>query len=98
MKVMINQSIALNVVCIESWNPLIYIDPLIYIFDKTWVLWITISRCGSKDKQIFKEEESSEILSILGLINNVEEYIRVYTYFKDKYGWRKQVKNLNRKI
>ena len=50
-------------------------NPVIYIFDKTWVLWITIGRCGSKDKQIFKEEKSSEILNILGLINNVEEYI-----------------------
>ena len=30
--------------------------------------------CGSEDEKIFKEEESIEILKILGLINNIEKY------------------------
>ena len=29
-------------------------------------------------KKIFKEEKSTEILKILGLINNVEEYQKIY--------------------
>ena len=31
-------------------------------------------------KNIFKEEESIEILKILGLINNIEEYQKIYNY------------------
>ena len=38
---------------------------------KTLVLSIICSKCGSKDKEIFKEEESIEILQILGLIENI---------------------------
>ena len=30
-----------------------------------------------KMKKIFKEEESIEILNILGLINNIEEYQKI---------------------
>ena len=35
-------------------------------------------------KKIFKEEESIEILKILGLINNTEEYQKIYNHV-----WRK---------
>ena len=31
-------------------------------------------------KNIFKEEESIEILKILGLINNIEEYQKIYNH------------------
>ena len=42
-----------------------------YIFDKILVLSITCGKCGSNDQGIFKEEESTEILKILGLIKNM---------------------------
>ena len=32
-----------------------------YIFYKTLVVFIICSRCGSKNKRIFKEEESLEV-------------------------------------
>ena len=37
------------------------------------VLSIICDKCGSNDEKIFKEEESIEILKILGLINNMNE-------------------------
>ena len=43
----------------------------IYILGKKIVLFIICSKCDSKDKKIFKEEESTEILRIIGLINNI---------------------------
>ena len=45
-----------------------------YIFEKTSVLSIICSKCGSKDEKMFKEEESIKILKILGLINKIEQY------------------------
>ena len=44
-----------------------------YIFDKTLVLSIICDKCSSEEENIFKEEESIEILKILGLINNMNE-------------------------
>ena len=35
---------------------------------------IIYSKCGYEHEKIFKEEESIEILKIIGLINNIEEY------------------------
>ena len=35
-------------------------------------------------EKIFKEEESIEILTFLGLIDNIEEYLKIYNYV-----WRK---------
>ena len=35
-------------------------------------------------KKIFKEEKSIEILKILGLINNIAEYQKIYNH-----AWRK---------
>ena len=43
----------------------------IYIFEKTLVLSITCSKCKIEDETVFKEEESIEILKILGLIKNI---------------------------
>ena len=36
------------------------------IFKKTLVLPIICSKCGNKDEKIFKEEESTEMLTTLG--------------------------------
>ena len=44
------------------------------LLEKTLVLSIICSKCKNEDDKIFKEEESIEILKILGLINNIEEY------------------------
>ena len=38
-----------------------------YIFEKTLFLSIICSKCENEDEKIFKEEESIEILKILGL-------------------------------
>ena len=47
---------------------------LSYICDKTLLLSSICDKRGSEDDKIFKEEESIEILKILGLINNIERY------------------------
>ena len=44
-----------------------------YIFYKTLVLSIISGKFGVKDKIIFQEEESIDILQIFGVINNVKE-------------------------
>ena len=44
-----------------------------HIFDKKLVLSIIYDKCNSNDEKIFKEEESIEILKILGLVNNTNE-------------------------
>ena len=52
-------------------------DPkILYIFEKTLVLFIICSKCKNEHEKIFKEEKSIEILKILGLIENI------YNYFK----------------
>ena len=45
-----------------------------YIFKKTLSLSIVYNKCGHEYEKIFKEEESIEIIEIIGLINNIEEY------------------------
>ena len=45
-----------------------------YVCNKTLVLSIIYGNCNSKDEKIVKEEESSEILKILGLIKNMGEH------------------------
>ena len=42
-----------------------------YILEKTLILSIICSKCKNEDEKIFKEEESIEILKILGLIENI---------------------------
>ena len=51
-----------------------------YIFKKTLTLFIVYSKCDHEYKTIFKEEESIEILKILGLIDSVEEYQKIYNH------------------
>ena len=48
-----------------------------YLLEKTLVLSIICSKCKNEDE---KEEESIEILKILGLINNIEEYQKIYNH------------------
>ena len=54
--------------------------PKYHIFKKKLSLSIVYSKCGHKYEKIFKEEEPIEILKILGLINNIEEYQRIYNH------------------
>ena len=42
-----------------------------YLLEKTLVLSIICSKCKNEDEKIFKEEESIEILKIVGLIENI---------------------------
>ena len=49
-------------------------------------LSIVYSKCGHEYEKIFKEEEESiEILKILGLINNTEEYQKIYNHAWRRY-------------
>ena len=48
-----------------------------YIFKKALSLSIVCSKCGHKYENIFKEEESIEILKILGVIDNIDEYQKI---------------------
>ena len=45
-----------------------------YLLEKTLVLSIICSKCENEYEKTFKEEESIEILTNLGLINNIEKY------------------------
>ena len=42
-----------------------------YLLEKTLVFSIICSECKNKDEKLFKEEESIEVLQILGLIENI---------------------------
>ena len=42
-----------------------------YILEQTLVLSIVCSKCKNEVEKIFKEEESIEILKVLGLIENI---------------------------
>ena len=43
-----------------------------YIFYKTLVFCIICSNCGNNNSRIFKEEESIQILKILGSTDNIK--------------------------
>ena len=45
-----------------------------YLLEKTLVLSIICSKCKNEDEKIFKEEESIEILKILGLIEKYDSF------------------------
>ena len=51
-----------------------YVFLISYVVDKTLDLSIIRDKFGSKYETIFKEEESIEILEVLGLIKNLEEF------------------------
>ena len=52
-----------------------------YNFFKKLSLSIICSKCGHECEKTFKEEKSIAILKILGLINNIEEYQKIYNHF-----------------
>ena len=41
------------------------------------------SKCKVEDEKMFKEEESIDILKILGLIHNIEEYEKI-----ENHAWK----------
>ena len=43
-----------------------------YLLEKTLVLCIICSKCKNEHEKLFKEEESIEILKILGIIENIQ--------------------------
>ena len=51
-----------------------------YHLEKTLVLSIICSKYKNEDEKMFKEEESIEVLKILGLINNIEEYQKIWNH------------------
>ena len=52
-----------------------FIKPKIaYICYKTLRLFSIYNKCGSEDKKIFMEQETIEILKILGLVNDIEKF------------------------
>ena len=51
-----------------------------YIFWKTVSLFIVYSNCSHEHEKIFKEEESTETLTIIVLINDIEQYQKVYNH------------------
>ena len=54
---------------------------ILYIFfKKTLSLSIFYIKCNHEYKNPFKEEESIKILKILGLINKIEEYQKIYDH------------------
>ena len=62
---------------------------LSYLLEKTLVPSVICSKCKNEDQKIFKQEESIEILKIIGLIENIQVLW--------KYDWRKHY-NLDWKI
>ena len=44
---------------------------ILYLLEKTLVLSIICSKCKNGDEKILREEESIEILKVLGLIENI---------------------------
>ena len=51
-----------------------------YIFKKILTCSIVYSKCGHEYEKIFKEDESIEILKILGLIKNIAEHQKIYNH------------------
>ena len=54
-------------------------------FKKTLRLSIVCSRWGHEYEKISKEDESTEILKIIGLIINIEEYQKIYNHVCGKH-------------
>ena len=54
---------------------------VLHICDKILLLSSICNKCGSEDEQMFMEKESNEILKILSLIDNLEEYQKIYNHF-----------------
>ena len=55
------------------------------IFYKILLFSSICNKCESEDERIFMKVESIEILKILGLINNIEKYQKIYNHAGRKY-------------
>ena len=51
-----------------------------YIFQKALDHSIVYSKCGHEYKKTFKEEDSIEILKIIGFNANIEKYQKIFNY------------------
>ena len=51
-----------------------------HLSEKILTLSIICCKCKNEDEKMFKEKESIEILKTLGLINNIEEYQKIYNH------------------
>ena len=56
-----------------------------YFFKKTLSHFTVYSKCGCEYKKIFIEEWSIEILKNLHLINNMQEYQKIYNHAWQKH-------------
>ena len=64
--------------CVICWKYIKLEKPKIsYLLEKTLALSFIFSKCNNQDEKIFKEKESIEILKVLGLIDNIEEYHKI---------------------
>ena len=45
-----------------------------YLIEKTLVFSIICSKCKKENEKVFKEEDSTEIIKIIGLFYNIKEY------------------------
>ena len=68
--------IVMIAVSIENFKKLKYI----YTKKKTVSLSIVYIKCGREYENIFKEEESIEMLKTPNLINNIDEYQKIYNH------------------
>ena len=51
-----------------------------YICDKTLLIFSICNKCGSDDEQTFREEESTKLLKIYYLINDIDKYQKIYNH------------------
>ena len=62
-----------------DWNK----NPKYHTFlEKTLVLSFICSKCDNEDEKIIENDESIEILKVLGLINNIEDYQNIQSCLK----------------
>ena len=61
-------------------NPKFKNPKISYFFKKTLGLYIVCNKRRHEYKKRFKEEGSIEILEIVGLITNIEEYQKMYDH------------------
>ena len=60
-----------NLYCIICCKYRKFEKPKINLLEKALVLSIICSKCKNEDEKLFKEEESIDILEVLGLIENI---------------------------
>ena len=50
---------------------------ILCVLEKTLVLSIISSKCKNEDEKIFRKTESTEVLKIIALLNNIEQYQKI---------------------